>query len=475
LAKRARNRLDYTLRLITPFLVGFLLALFEGSFPVQTQGWYLFCILSATILGIILKPLPMGAVTLIGLCVATCTSILDIGKEALTGFSSPIIWLIVFVFFIARGLVKTQLSTRIAYLFVYFLGKRTLGLGYGLVLTELIIAPMIPSNVARTGGIMFPILKAISESLGSTPEKGTEKNLGCFLTQVCFQGNLITSAMFITAMAANPLIQSLAAKQGVFITWSSWLLASSVPGVLSIIIIPLILYFICPPLVKEIPEAPLIAQRKLKEMGAVKQEEWMVISIFVLMLTLWIGGEKWGINPSVTALLGVCLLLVTKVITWDDMLREREAWHTLVWLSILVMMSGYLEKFGLIAYFSKTISILVSGWHWFYAFLVLSLTYFYSHYLLAGNVAHVGSMYAAFLTALIITGSPPYLAALMLAFFSSLFSSMTHYGTGSAAILYGGGYVPILTWWRIGLIISFVNIVIWLGIGSMWWKVLGFW
>ena len=118
---------------------------------------------------------------------------------------------------------------------------------------------------------------------------------------------------------------------------------------------------------------------------------------------------------------------------------------------------------------------MVSGYGWIAAFLVLALVYFYSHYFFASNTAHVASMYAAFLGVSIAAGAPPVLAALVLAFFSNLFAGMTHYGTGPAPVLFGTGYVEIGTWWRTGLLVSFVNIVIWVGLGGLWWKVLGLW
>ena len=463
------------LKLAFLVIVGWGISLLPVPHGVDPKGWALFSIFVPTILGLVLKPLPMGPVALLGMSAATLTNTLDIGKEALNGFSSPVIWLIVFVFFIARGFIKTGLGNRIAYLFVRMLGRRTLGLGYGMILTELVIAPVIPSNAARAGGVMFPILKSIAESMGSSPETGTERKMGSYLTQVCFHGNLVTSAMFLTAMAANPMAQALAAKQGVSITWANWALAAVVPGLISIILIPLVLYFIYPPEMKELPHAVEMARGKLKAMGPMARSEWTMLGVFGIMLFLWVFGDNWGISACTTALLGLCLLFVMDVLDWKDVLAEHEAWHTLVWMAILVMMSAYLEKFGLIDWFSQIIGAAVSGWHWLYAFLTLSLVYFYSHYFFASNTAHVSSMYAAFLVVAIGAGTPPLLAALVLGFFSSLFSSMTHYGTSAAAVLYGTGYVSIGAWWGVGFVISIVNLIIWLGAGGIWWKVLGIW
>ncbi len=461
-------------RLLIAICVGFVLYFLPIPDGVDPKGWHLFSIFVGTIVAIILKPFPMGPVALMGLLACTLTGVLTF-EEGLAGFSKSIIWLVVIVFFIARGFIKTNLGTRVAYWFVRLLGKRTLGLGYGVVFTELVIAPFMPSNAARTGGVMLPIIKSISEALGSSPKDNTEKKLGSFLSQVCFQGNLITSAMFLTAMAANPLAQALAIKQGVEITWMTWFTGAIVPGLVSIIVIPFLLYVIYPPQIKHLPEAVGLAKEKLKEMGPMSSKEWTMVGIFGVLLVLWMVGDNFGINAATAALLGLCMLFILGVIDWKDVLQESEAWHTLVWLAILVTMSIYLEKFGFIGWFSGSMGKLVEGWSWHAAFLTLIMAYFYSHYFFASNTAHVSSMYAAFLAVSISVGTPPLLAALVLAYFSSLFSSMTHYGTSSAAVLYGAGYVGLPAWWGNGLIVSVVNIIIWLGVGGVWWKILGIW
>ena len=166
---------------------------------------------------------------------------------------------------------------------------------------------------------------------------------------------------------------------------------------------------------------------------------------------------------------------MTRVLTWEDILKEKGAWDTFVWLSTLVMMASYLSKLGLVTWFSGGIGGMFAGIGWLPAFLALSLVYFYSHYFFAGNTAHISSMYAAFLAVALAVGTPPILAALVLAFFSNLFSSMTHYGTGPAPVLFGAGYVRLADWWRLGAIVSVVNVAIWLLIGGVWWKILGLW
>ena len=110
---------------------------------------------------------------------------------------------------------------------------------------------------------------------------------------------------------------------------------------------------------------------------------------------------------------------------------------------------------------------------WHMTFLILALVYFYSHYLFASQTAHISVMYAPFLAAAVAVGTPPALAALVLAFFSNLFSSLTHYANGPAPVIFGAGYVSMGAWWSIGAAVSVLNIIIWVGIGWFWWDLLG--
>lgn len=459
---------------IIPIIVGLVIWVIPPPTGVEVQAWHLLAIFVATIVGIIAKPLPMGAVAMLGIAATALTSTLTI-REALSGFGNTTIWLIVIAFFVARGFNKTGLGSRIGYMFMRAFGKRTLGLSYGLIATEMILAPAIPSSTARGGGVIYPILLSVAEAYGSNPDDGTARKLGAFLTKTSFQTLIVSSAMFLTAMAANPLSVKFAAEQGVEISWGLWALAASVPGIISLIVVPLLLYKLYPPEIKETPQAVQMAKDKLKEMGKTTTQEWIMSGTFVLLLILWIFGDDIGVHSTTAALIGLSVLLLTTVLTWQDVLNERGAWDTLVWFAALVTMASFLNSLGLIPWFSETMGEMVGGISWVPAFLILSLVYFYSHYLFASNTAHISAMYAAFLVVAIAAGTPPMLAALVLAFFGNLMSSMTHYGTGPAPVFFGSGYVEMGTWWKLGLLISVVNIVIWLGIGGIWWKVLGLW
>ena len=464
------------LQLAGTLAVGVILWFTPPPDGVDIRAWHLLAIFVATIVGIVTSPFPMGAVAIFGIAATSLTGTLTI-EQSVSGFGERVIWLIVIAFFVSRGFIKTGLGARIAYLFMAAVGQTSLGLAYSLVAADLTLAPAMPSNTARAGGVIFPIVCSIAQSYGSLPHDQTARKIGAFLIKTAYQGTVITSAMFLTAMAANPIIVRLSADAGVSITWGGWALAAIVPGLVSLMVMPWFLYKVYPPDIRETPGARQIARDHLREMGALKSSEWTMLGTFFLLLFLWIFGARLGLDGTGTtaAFVGLTVLLLSGTLTWDDILKETGAWNTLVWISTLVMMANYLNELGLVPWFAMTMGRVVEGAGWVPAFLILSMVYFYSHYFFASNTAHVVAMYAAFLTIAIAAGVPPVLAALVFAFFSNLFAGLTHYGTGPAPVFFGAGYLEMGAWWRLGGLLSVVNIFIWMVIGGLWWRVIGLW
>lgn len=462
-------------KFILPIVVGLIIWALTPFKPdaLNDQAWYMFAIFVATIIACITQPMTIGAVSIIGFTIMVLVGIMDT-KSAVEGFGNSSIWLIAMAFFISRGFVKTGLGRRIALQFVKLFGKKTLGLAYSLVGVDLILAPATPSNTARAGGIMFPIIKSLSESFGSTPKDGTERKMGAFLIFTEFQGNLITAAMFLTAMAGNPIAQSLAEKTAhVHITWMNWFVAAIAPGLISLIVVPFIIYKMYPPTVKETPNAKKWATEQLEEMGKISLAEKFMIGIFIVALILWITGSFINIDATLTAFIALSLLLLTGVLNWKDILNETGAWNTLVWFSVLVLMADQLNKLGFIPWLSKLIAHSLGGFNWPIVLVLLILFFFYSHYLFASATAHVSAMYAALLGVAVAAGAPPLFSALMLGFFGNLLASTTHYSSGPAPILYASGYVSQKRWWLMNLVLGIVYFIIWIGLGSLWMKLIG--
>lgn len=460
----------------------------EGVTP---QAWHLLALFLGTIVAIIGKAMPIGVVSIIAITLVALTGVTSDKpavalNDALSSFSNSLIWLIVIAIFISVGLSKTGLGGRLGYYFVSLWGKKTIGIAYSLAISELVLAPVTPSNTARGGGIMHPIMRAIANSFDSKSEDGTEGKIGKYLALVNYHSNPITSAMFITATAPNPLVADLIANvtnQEIYLTWSTWALAMLLPGLVAILVMPLIIFYLHPPEIKKTPNASSFAKEKLKEMDPMSKGEKIMLGVFGLMLFLWAGvpamllGSAWTVNATTTAFIGLSVLLLTGVLTWQDILKEKSAWDTMIWFSALIMMATYLNKLGIITWLSGLLQLGIGnmGVGGVGASILLLLAYTYAHYMFASTTAHVTAMFAAFYTAGIVLGADPMLYGLMLASCSSLMMTLTHYATGTSPIIFGSGYVTLSEWWKTGFIMSVANILIFLFVGGVWWKVLGYW
>lgn len=461
--------------------IGIALAPVPGG--ITPQAWRLLAIFVATIIGSILRPVPSGAMVLLGVTAVALFGALPV-DQALKGYADPIVWLVLAAFFMSRGMIKTGLGRRIALLFIRAMGKRSLGLGYALVSTDMLLASVVPSNGARSGGIIFPIAKSLSEAYESRPGE-TARRLGAFLCVLLYQCDVIICAMFLTGQASNAIIAKFAAQQtGINLSYTHWLVGAIVPGLVSLIVIPLLLYRLFPPEIKHTPEAASFAATELKRIGPMTRAEKIMLAVFGLVAFLWIVGDKLpaltrgqmpAIHYAVVALVGICVLLLTGVLEWEDLLAERGAWDVFIWYGGLVRMAEALGETGITKRFAEASASFTSGWVWWAALALLLFIYFYAHYGFASITAHVSAMYLPFLAVIIAAGAPAMLAVLSLAYFSNLNASLTNYGTTPAPIWFGAGYVKQRTWWWLGLMVSVPNILIWTVVGFTWWKILGWW
>ena len=470
-----RTWVPYLWKAGIPILVAVVVYFLPVPDGVEPTGMRMLGIFLGTIVALILQPLPTSSVALIGMAAAMLTKT-ESAAKALAGFSNTTVWLIVAAFFIAEGFLLTGLGKRIALLFVTRLGKSTLGLSYGMALTDLILAPATPSNTARCGGVVYPVVASLSQLEDSHPEpEESRKRLGAFLTLTALQVNTVTSAMFLTAMAGNPVAQEAAKKLGVEISWGRWALAAIVPGLVSLIAVPWVMSKIYPPTVTRTPEAPQLARDQLREAGPMSRKEWIMAGTFVLLLVLWCLGDMLKIDATTAAFTGIAVLLITGVLTWKDLADNASAWTTLVFFGVLVGMAAELNALGVIDWIGESVAGSVDALPWLVAFAILTLVYFYSHYLFASNTAHIVAMYAVFVGAAIATGAPPLFAALVFGFIGNLFGGLAHYSSGPAGVVFGSGYVKTAELFRIGFAISIVNIVIWTVIGGGWMKLIGIW
>ncbi|RZL86595.1 MAG: DASS family sodium-coupled anion symporter [Variovorax sp.] len=455
-----------------PVAIGIVLWLLPPPTGLPPKAWHMFAIFVATIAGIITAPLPMSAIAILGATVAALTGVVSF-DDVVKSTGTDLVWLVLLAFFVSRGVIKTGLGRRVALLFMRLLGKRTIGLGYGLAITELVVAPAMPSITARAGGVMLPITRAMSEILGSRAGDESRTKIGSYLILCAFHANIVTASMFVTAMAGNPLAVKLAADQGVTISWTDWAIAALVPGLLCLALIPMVLMWIARPQIRETPDATALAQRELDAMGPVSSNEIKMALIFVGLLLLWVFGEEVDVGASLAAAIGVSLMFLSGVLTWQDALEEKSAWDTMIWIGLLVMLAGKLNQYGMVSWFGKEFSAHLQGMPGLAVFMLVASIYLYVHYFFASATAHISALFPLSLALLIGAGVPAFPAAIGLGVLSSINGCLTQYGIGSGPLMFGAGYVTQAEWWKAGFIMSVIYLVIWTTIGPLWWLALG--
>ncbi len=477
---KSHKNINY-LRLVICFLVGLTLWFVPAPDGLNVSGWHIFAVFFATILSFILRPVPMGPAVLVALVVLAGTNTLgvtakDSFKVAMGGYANTTVWLVVAAFLIAGAMIRTGLGKRIALGCVVKFGKTTLGLGYATALAEFILGPAIPSNTARGGGVMAPIVNSLSRTLGSSPREHP-KRAGEYLMLNGAHLNLITAAMFLTGMAANGLVAAAASDNELEFGWMTWLKGSIVPGGVSLLLLPWFLYKLLKPELQDARAAQTKAKEQLSEMGAWTVGEKIMLGVFLLLLVLWSTKPVHGMETGVVALIGVLILLLSGTEKWVDVTGNKDAWDAMIWLGGMVTMAGLLKEHGFVDWFAGMMKgqVELAGMGILTTAVVLMLVYFYSMYGFSMLTGHITAMVAAFLAVALVLNVPGMLMVALLAYFSNLCGCLTNYSTGPVVIYSGFGYVPVARWFKIGFIISLFHLFVWLGVGLPYWKLLGWW
>ncbi len=464
------------IRLLACLFIGIVLWFFPVPDGLTVQAWHYFSIFITVIIGFMMTALPMGLVVLLGILVLTVTGVAPL-KETLLGYGDSTVWLVVAAFLIAGGVKETGLGKRIGLTLVHKIGKTMVGLGYAIAGAELMLGPVVPSNTARGGGILSPIVRALSEALGSHPDEKPE-DAGKYLMLMGTHANLITAAMFLTGMAANPLVAGAARTVfGIDFTWTKWAWGALVPGLTGLLLLPWLLKILVRPKLQDTSLARDLARKELHKMGPMSFQEKAMAGVFAMLILLWTTKGLHGQGTTTVALIGVCVLLLTRTLSWDHIIENKGAWDTLIWLGGLLAMANGLKKVGFIDWFAdgsyeviQMTSLTGIG-----IMIGLGLIYFYSMYGFSMLTAHISAMVLAFMTIALKSGVPPLISIAILAYFSDLCACLTNYSSGPVIIYFGYKYVKPGQWFSVGFLISLFHLVIWLGVGLIWWKLIGWW
>jgi len=448
------------------FIFGLILWFIPVPQGLSLEAWHLFAVFITIILSVIIEATPIFSASIIGLSTVVLTDTLS-PEQAYSGFSESFILLIIVAFLIARGVIKSGLGKRIAFNIIKKFGKSSLGLGYSIIAADMLIAPAFPSNTARSG-VLYPIVNALASDSGSKVSDGTRKKLGAYLMLTSMAGITISSTMWLTAMAANPAGAKMAKEFGVDISYGSWVLAASLPSLIAFIVLPLLVMRIFPAELKETPEAPQTAHEQLLKMGKVTKNEYITAITFISMVVLWIFSTSLGLDKTAIAFLGLGVLMLSNIFTLEDLAHEGSALGTLVWFAILFTMSNYLNEFGFMTWLGSYISAWVEGLAWPIVYISLVVGYVLIHYFFVSQTAQMLALFSVFLEVGIAAGVPAQMLALMLLFATNFSAIITPQGSSANVIYLGSGYLESSEVYKYGGIITFVNTVIYMGIGTAW-------
>ena len=475
----ARTRQSVLFRALAPFVIGGAVLLTPTPEGLTVNAWHFFALFLATITGVIAEPIPGAAIGMLGVSLAAVLGLVrPVGAPAtawaLSGFSNATVWLVFAAYMFACGYSKTGLGKRIALHLIRVMGHRTLGLGYAVTFADLALAPVTPSATARSGGTIYPVVRSIPEQYGSLPNDPSARKVGAYLLYTALAASMVTSSMFITALAPNTMAIALISKGvGVTIPWTLWFKGFLPVGVPLLLLQPALLYWIYPPEIKKAPEAPRWAAAQLKEMGAMSREEITMLILVLAALGFWIGAAAY-IDPAIVAVFVILGMVIFRVVAWDEIVGHSQAWNTLIWFATLVTMAGGLAETKFLEWLAQSLAPMLSGLGAYTTIAGVVCSFFFLHYFFASITAHTATLFPLFLAiAVKIPVASPVAWALLLAYPLGMIGVLTPYASGQNAVYYGSGYIKRRDLWVLGLVLGMIYMAVYLAIIVKWLEYLG--
>lgn len=455
-------------RIALPLLLALGLALLPAPTGLPQHSWYYFAIFVGVVSALILEPVPGAVVGLLGVTLVTLLSrwayfspaeLAKPGfsagdtavKWALSGFSNTTVWLIFGAFMFAMGYEQTGLGRRIALALINRMGRRTLTLGYAIVAIETVLAPFIPSNTARTGGTIYPIIRNVPPLYESMPNDPSARKIGSYIMWTSMAACCVSSSLFMTAFAPNLLAMEILRKTvHAKISWGQWFMAFAPVGIPLLLLLPALVYVVYPPKIREGNQVVEWARRQLDDMGPLRRDE-VVFGLLVGMgLLLWIFAGS-VINATTVVLVIISLMVVTGVVEWSAIVANRQAWNTLVWFATLIALADGLNHTGFVKWLAGVVAVHLKDVPQLTAMVLLLCVFFVSHYLFASVISHITALLPVTLAVgQAIPGMPMETFALLLALTLGIMGVLTPYGTGPSPIFFGSGYLPGRDYWRLG-------------------------
>jgi DASS family divalent anion:Na+ symporter len=433
---------------------------------VTPQAWHLFAIFAATILSVVIGAFPILTASVLAIAAAVLSGTLA-ASDAYAGFANPTIVLIIVAFLVARAVVKSGLGERLGYRAISLFGRSTLGLSYSVFIVDALISPAFPSNTARSG-VLYPLVFSMAQAAGVTPERKDRQRLGQFLMFSGMASLTLSSALWLTAMAGNPLGAEIAREYGVNIGFVSWLIAASVPTILAMVLVPWLLFKVIKPEVSSMPNAPAEAKAALAKLGPLTRDQKVVGFTFLGMVILWGLSGTLGIDPTAVAFLGLGVMLATSVLTLGDIAKEGDVLATFIWFASLFTMSDQLNKLGFMEFLGERLVMRLGGLPVVVAAVVILVAYVLLHYLFVSQTAHLLALFGVFLGVGVKLGVSPALLAYQLLFATNYFAAIAPQASSANLLFAGSGFLSQNDLYRLGALHTGFCLLLYLLVGTPW-------
>lgn len=346
------------------------------------QGWRViplyFAVFTGVIVGLILEPVPGAVVAMVGISIIAILSpwlLFSPEQLAQPGFkftAKSLSWAVSGFLIQLSGLFSPPLCLVRAMKNRAWtshrsdsgekMGHRTLFLGYAVMFSELILAPVTPSNSARGAGIIYPIIRNLPPLYQSQPNDSSSRSIGSYIMWMGIVADCVTSAIFLTAMAPNLLLIGLMkSASNATLSWGDWFLGMLPLSILLVLLVPWLAYVLYPPILKSGDQVPRWAETELQAMGPLCSREKRMLGLMVGALVLWIFGGDY-IDAAMVGYSVVALMLLLRIICWDDIVSNKAAWNVFFWLASLITLATGLNNTGFISWFGKLLAGSLSGY-----------------------------------------------------------------------------------------------------------------
>jgi DASS family divalent anion:Na+ symporter len=467
----AARRVDRRTRVARVAVLAAAVALWFLPVPdgLTPAAWRLFVVFATAIVSVVVNAFPILTASVLAVSAAVLTGLLPPAK-AYTGFANGTILLIVLAFLVARAVVLSGLGTRIGYFVVSIFGRSTLGLSYSIFLVDAVIAPAFPSNTARSG-VIYPLAFSLTEAAGARPDDEGTRRIGTFLMFSGIASLSLSSALWLTAMAANPLGAEIARTFGVDISFTRWLLTASLPTILAMALMPPLLSWLIGPERTATPHAPEVARRALFALGPLTRHERIVLAVFVVMVGLWASAATFALDSTAVAFLGLGVLLASGVLTLGDIAREGDVLATFIWFAVLYTLSTQLNELGFMGFLGQRIAGSLTGFPVLAAGAVLVVAYVLLHYMFVSQTAHMLALFGVFLEVGVKLGVPAAPLAFQLLFATNYFAAITPQGSSANLLFAGSGFLSQRDLYRLGGLLTAFCLALYLIVGTLWLRV----